>query len=50
MPHIIIFTLFYDQRWQRGVLKVMKNDPFLVLLVVWVVFPRFLVRLMSCLC
>ena len=36
-----VFILFYDQYWQGGVLKLMKNDRFLVFLAVLVFFPRF---------
>ena len=35
----IIFVLFSDRDWQGGMLKVMKNDHFLVLLAVWVLSP-----------
>ena len=37
-------VLFHDQNWQERVFKVMKNDHFLVFLVVWVLFPMFLGR------
>ena len=30
----IVFILFYEQDWQGAVFKVMKNDRFLVLLLV----------------
>ena len=40
----IVFILFHDQNWQERVFKVMKNDHFLVFLVVWVLFPMFLGR------
>ena len=43
----IVFILSYDQSWQRGVFKVMKNDHFLLFLAVWVLFPKFLGRLRS---
>ena len=43
----IVFILFYKQDWKRGVFKIMKNDRFLVLLPVWVFFPKFLGSLMS---
>ena len=36
----IVFILFYDQDWQGGVLKLMKNDHFLVFLTVWVSFSK----------
>ena len=42
--------LFHDQGWQGEVLRVMKNDPFLVLLAVWVLFPKLLGRFRSGLC
>ena len=45
-----ICMLFYDRDWQGGVFKVMKNDHFLVILAVWVLFPRFLGRLRGELC
>ena len=38
----IVFLLFYERGWQRGVFKVMKNDLFLVFLVIWVLFSKFL--------
>ena len=40
----LFFILFYNRGLQEGVLKVMKNDPFLVFLAVRVIFPRFLGR------
>ena len=46
----IISILFEDWDWQGGVLKVMKNDHFLVILAVWVLLPKFLGRLRSHLC
>ena len=40
VPHLvactIVFILFDDRDWQGGVLKLMKNDYFLVFLAVWV--------------
>ena len=44
VPFPVIFIWFYDRDWQEGVLKVMKNDHFLVALVVWALFPKFLDR------
>ena len=38
----IIFILFDDPDWQRGMLKLMKTDHFLVFLAVWVLFLKFL--------
>ena len=46
----IIFILSDDREWQGGVLNVMKDVQFLVFLVVWVLFPKFLGRLRSDLC
>ena len=46
----IVFILFYEQSWQRAVLKIMKNDHVLVFLVVWVFLPKILGRLRSDLC
>ena len=46
----IIFILFDDPDWQEGVLKLMKNDHFLVFLAVWILFPKVLGRLSSFLC
>ena len=46
----IIFILFDDRGWQGVVFKVMKNVQFLLFLVVWVLFPRFLGCLRSGLC
>ena len=40
----IVIILFYDRDGQEGVFKVVKNDNFLVFLVVWVLFPKFLGR------
>ena len=37
----IVSILFHGQDWQRGVLKLMKSDQFLVSLVVCVFFPKF---------
>ena len=46
MSHIvscpIVFPWFYEGAWQGGVFKIMKNDHFLVFLVVWVIFTKFL--------
>ena len=39
-----VFALFFDRDRQGGVFKVVKNDNFLVFLVVWVHFPKFLGR------
>ena len=46
----IIFILFDNPDWQGGVLKLMKNDHFLVFLAVLVLFPEFLGRLRCGLC
>ena len=43
----IVSILFYKQRWPGRVFKNMKIDYFLVCLVVWVLFPKFLGRLKS---
>ena len=43
----IVFILFYAQGWQGGVFETMKNDHFLVILAVLVLFPKFLGRLRS---
>ena len=40
----IVFILFHDRNWQERVFKAMKNDHFLVFLVVWVLFHMFLGR------
>ena len=40
----IVFILFYDRDGQGGVFKVMKNDHFLRVLAIWVLFPTFLGR------
>ena len=46
MSHIvscpIVFPWFYEGAWQGGDFKIMKNDHFLVFLVVWVIFTKFL--------
>ena len=39
------FYLFYEQDWQEGVFKAIKVYHFLVLLAVWIFFPKFLGRL-----
>ena len=44
------FHLLRDRGQQGGVLKLMKNDHFLVLLAVWFIYPRFLGRLKGSLC
>ena len=44
----IASVLFFDQRCQGGVFKVMKK-VFLVFLAFWILFPKFLVRLRSAL-
>ena len=41
---------FYDQDWQGGELKRMKDIQFLVFLAVWVLFPMFLGKLSVYLC
>ena len=43
----LAFNLFCDRGQQGGVLKPTKNDHFLVFLVVWVLFHKFLGRLRS---
>ena len=43
--YTILFILFYEQDWQGGVLKLIKNDHFSVFLAVWVFLPNFLGRL-----
>ena len=40
----LVFILFYERSFQGGVFKIMKNDHFLVLLSVWVLFPELLRR------
>ena len=54
VPHLVacptIFIWFYDRDWQGGVLKLMKNDHFLVFLTIWFRVPIFLARLRSGLC
>ena len=37
----IVFILFCDRDWDGRVLKLMKNDHFLVFLAVWCSFPTF---------
>ena len=48
VPHIVarpfVFVLFYEQCWQGGVFRVVRNDNFLVFLAVWVLFFTFLGR------
>ena len=46
----IVFILFNERSRQGGVFKVMKNDEFLVLLAIWVIFPKFLGKSRSGLC
>ena len=46
----IVFILFYERSRQGRVFKVMKNDEFLVLLAIWVIFPKFLGKSRSGLC
>ena len=46
----IFFILVYEQIWQGGVFKFMKNDHLLVFLDIWVGFSRFLGRLRGDLC
>ena len=41
----IVFILFYDRYWQRGVIKFIKNDHVFSIFNVLVFFPKFLVRL-----
>ena len=45
-----VVFLFNDRDWQGGMLKLMKNDHFLVFLAVWIPFPKVLSRLRSGLC
>ena len=40
----IVFILFYEWAWQRGVFIVIKHDYFLVFLAVWILFSKFLGR------
>ena len=51
LPHVvlspIVFILFYERDLQGGVLKVIKNDHFLVFLAVWALFPKVLGGLRS---
>ena len=46
VPHavecLIDFNLLCDRGQQRVVLKSMTNDHFLVFLIVWFLFPKFL--------
>ena len=35
---LIVYLLFYGRGWQRGVPNVIKNDHFLMLLAIWVLF------------
>ena len=44
------FLLFYECGWQGVVLKVIKNDHFLVFLAIFVLFLKFLGRLSGDLC
>ena len=41
----IVFLLFYEWGWQREVFIIMTK--FLVFLAVWILFPKFVDRLMS---
>ena len=43
----VVFNLLYERSWQGGVFQFMENDYFLVFLVVWVFFSRFLGMLKS---
>ena len=43
----IVFILFYEKDWRGGVFKVFENNHLLMLLAVWVFFPKVLGRLMS---
>ena len=51
VSHIVVFAmvflLLYEQRWQGGVFKVMKNDHFLVFLSVSLLSPKFFSRLIN---
>ena len=46
----VVFLWFYERGGQKGVLKVMKGNHFLVFLAVWVLFPKFFGRKRSDLC
>ena len=46
----VVFNLLYERSWQAGGFQFMENDYFLVFLVVWVFFSRFLGMLKSSLC
>ena len=37
----IVFNLFYERSCQGGMVKIMKNDHFVVFPAVWVLFPNF---------
>lgn len=45
MPYAVAYSivslLFYEQGWQGRAFNVMKNDQILVILDVWVIFPKF---------
>ena len=41
IPYTIVLILFYDQDWERRVFKVMKNEYFLVFLVVGLFSPSY---------
>ena len=43
----VVFILLCDIGRQAGVIKFIKNAQFLVLLAVWVLFPKFLGRVRS---
>ena len=43
----MVFNLLCDRGHQGEVLKLMKDDLFLVFLTVWVLFPKFLGMLKS---
>ena len=41
IPYTIVLILFYDQDWERRAFKVMKNEYFLVFLVVGLFSPSY---------
>ena len=43
----IVVVVFYEQGFQGGMFKLMKHVNFLVIVAVWVLFPKFLSRLRS---
>ena len=53
MSHVVacltVFILFYEQGWEGGVFKLLKNNHFLLFLDAWILFSEFFGQVKECL-